>query len=242
MRSQVTDAGNEQVQIEDLPNSTATHSGDVLKSELAIMQANLSRTDRYLDRLGSDLAAMRFEAERLKLVVIDLRQAEQEAFERIADLTATVEARDDTIAAMVRILEQRADEIADVRREMETRRSASGSSSVNSAVSPDRMRIDAAQNTALQRRLRNAEEDAALHRALVALMQAMLQVLTSPGKWWTSLLPGFWVRRLKYDRLRKKGLFDAGLYTKRYPDVIRAKADPLHHYVSHGLEEGRTRM
>lgn len=242
MRSQVTDAGNKQVQFEDLPECATIHRSAVLQAELAHAQADLARTDTYLDRLGSDLAAMRFEAERLKLVVTDLTQAEQKASAQVSHLTATVDARDGIIAAMARSLEQRDCELADIRRQMEALKSAGGGSAVTLTASAGPMRADAVQSAALQRRLRNAEEDAALQRALVALMQGMLQVLASPGRWWTSLLPGFWVRRLKYDRLRSKGLFDAGLYTKRYPDVVRAKADPLHHYVSHGFEEGRNRV
>ncbi|WP_177198452.1 hypothetical protein [Novosphingobium sp. CF614] len=98
-----------------------------------------------------------------------------------------------------------------------------------------------AQLAALQRQLRTTEEDVSLHRSLAKLLQGMLQVLAAPERWWLLLLPGFLVRRIKYDRLRNKGLFDARLYAQRYPDVARAKADPLQHYVSHGLEEGRLR-
>jgi O-antigen biosynthesis protein len=41
------------------------------------------------------------------------------------------------------------------------------------------------------------------------------------------------------DRIRKSGLFDASWYLKQYPDVAAADADPLAHYLSHGVFEGR---
>ena len=40
-------------------------------------------------------------------------------------------------------------------------------------------------------------------------------------------------------RLRAHGLFDAKWYLLTYPDVRRAKVDPLHHFVRHGVFEGR---
>ena len=41
--------------------------------------------------------------------------------------------------------------------------------------------------------------------------------------------------------LKKKRLFDADAYLAANPDVARAGADPLQHYMVHGFSEGRSR-
>ncbi len=46
-------------------------------------------------------------------------------------------------------------------------------------------------------------------------------------------------RRLR-GQLREAGLFDADAYLQLYPDVQAAGVDPLDHYVSHGMAEGRS--
>ncbi len=42
-----------------------------------------------------------------------------------------------------------------------------------------------------------------------------------------------------YFALRHSGLFDYRFYVMRYPDVIRARMNPLMHYIEHGAREGR---
>lgn len=42
-------------------------------------------------------------------------------------------------------------------------------------------------------------------------------------------------------RLKEKRLFDSDAYLAANPDVARAGADPLQHYLTHGLPEGRSR-
>lgn len=240
MRSQVKDAGDELAQLRDLL-ARASRRGDALEIELGRARADLARTDTHLDRLGTALAAARLEAEQLRLAAADRTRDAEAAVARIAGLDAAVRARDTTIEAMSRLLDQRGRELADLQGQLAVP-SGTHSAAVGAGEASAEPSQNMAHNAGLQRRLRNAEEDAALQRALVNLLQSMLQILASPGRWWNAFLPGFWVRRLKYDRLRRKGLFDASLYAKRYPDVGRAGTDPLHHYVSHGLEEGRTRM
>lgn len=46
-------------------------------------------------------------------------------------------------------------------------------------------------------------------------------------------------RKLK-GLLKEAGLFDADAYLQLYPDVQAAGVDPLEHYVSHGMTEGRS--
>jgi hypothetical protein len=48
-----------------------------------------------------------------------------------------------------------------------------------------------------------------------------------------------WPLRREEERKRRQGLFDAGFYLEKYPDVRAAGIDPLRHYVEHGAAEGR---
>ena len=46
-----------------------------------------------------------------------------------------------------------------------------------------------------------------------------------------------WIRT--YFALRHSGLFDYRFYVMQYPDVVRARLNPLMHYIEHGAAEGR---
>lgn len=52
-------------------------------------------------------------------------------------------------------------------------------------------------------------------------------------------LPAYFSHKRQKALLKKRGLFDAAAYTSTYPDVSASKADPLRHYVNHGILEGR---
>jgi len=57
--------------------------------------------------------------------------------------------------------------------------------------------------------------------------------------WWSLLLPK--VRRRKlYRKLERLELFDHDTYLAHYPDVAASGADPLQHYLNHGMAEGRS--
>ncbi len=55
------------------------------------------------------------------------------------------------------------------------------------------------------------------------------------------LLPGPLAYALRKIQLQRRGLFDGQAYLRANPDVARAGADPLRHYLNHGLPEGRRR-
>lgn len=234
MRSQANKDEEGQIQLKDLLDH-ARHRCAVLEVELGHAQQGLADADERLDRFGAHLAAVRHEAQRLQLRVNDLTQSGEAASAQTGQLSAVIAQQEASIAQMTALLEQRDRELRLALERGGASRSDSGSPVVQAP------RVDAIPNAAIQRRLRNAEEDAALQRALVDLLLEILQVIASKGKWWNAILPGAWVRRKKAARLRRKGLFDEGLYKKRYPDVGLAGMDPLHHYVSHGLQEGRSR-
>ena len=57
--------------------------------------------------------------------------------------------------------------------------------------------------------------------------------------WFLGLLPAF----VRYGRQKKllaqKGVFDGNAYLAAHPDVANEGMDPLHHYIRHGMKEGR---
>lgn len=51
---------------------------------------------------------------------------------------------------------------------------------------------------------------------------------------------GSWLAvRKKVKLLKRSGLFDEAWYLAQYPDVAKAEANPIEHYIVHGAEEGR---
>lgn len=56
---------------------------------------------------------------------------------------------------------------------------------------------------------------------------------------WRRWLPYWMIRRRIERRLKRLGLFDADRYSGRYPDVVRSRNDPIHHFLQHGLAELR---
>lgn len=60
--------------------------------------------------------------------------------------------------------------------------------------------------------------------------------------WWALALPRSLRQRRDRRRLLERGLFDAQAYLSRYPDVALSGADPLLHYITHGLAENRSRF
>ncbi|HLY91559.1 MAG TPA: hypothetical protein VKQ27_21430 [Acetobacteraceae bacterium] len=62
--------------------------------------------------------------------------------------------------------------------------------------------------------------------------------LRNRPQWW-AIMPAAWQRRHEHAALRKRGLFDAEAYLRLYPDVAADGADPVQHYLTHGMAEGR---
>lgn len=198
---------------------------------------DLAAADSRGDRLAVCLSAARDEAERLRAAAVKAEREKDTMASAIARLHDSIDSRDRAIAAMAEDLRRKERELEDLRRRADAPQLIAASAQVTALDAEAKVQL-----AGLRRRLRTAEEDAALQRSLANLLTEILQVLSDPGPWWFALLPGFWVRNIKSGRLRRKALFDVGLYAKRYPDVDRSGMDPLHHYVLHGLEEGRVRI
>jgi len=73
-----------------------------------------------------------------------------------------------------------------------------------------------------------------------AWLQKVTMLLLNQPAWW-GIMPKSWRDRRNRQRLAARGLFDGDGYLQRYPDVKADGADPLLHYIAHGLAEGRAR-
>ncbi len=94
------------------------------------------------------------------------------------------------------------------------------------------------ESTLMTQLLATAEESAALateHRAWLKEVNAWLVKRPS---WW-SLLPAEMRRQREWANLQRRGIFDAAAYLQLYPDVAAEGMNPLHHYIAHGMAEGR---
>jgi hypothetical protein len=52
-------------------------------------------------------------------------------------------------------------------------------------------------------------------------------------------MPAGWRRRKQLAVLKRSGLFDSDAYLADNPDVRSEGLDPLHHFIQHGIVEGR---
>lgn len=73
----------------------------------------------------------------------------------------------------------------------------------------------------------------------IAWLMAVNDHLSMVPRWW-SLMPRRWKYLRQLQRVEEAGLFDAEAYLRRNPDVAAARADPLQHYLRHGLLERRS--
>jgi hypothetical protein len=107
--------------------------------------------------------------------------------------------------------------------------------------------------TVLEERLAERFVEIAELTRLLANTQRENERLTAHIQWIHEIVPvlrrgGFRLKFLNRSdnaallaKLKAMRLFDAGAYLAANPDVARAGVDPLQHYLSHGLSEGRSR-
>jgi chromosome segregation ATPase len=76
-------------------------------------------------------------------------------------------------------------------------------------------------------------------------VRQVASTLLTGGQSWRGrlfqLLPGFVIRSWIMTHLKHQGLFDAEAYLRANADVASAGANPLRHYIHHGMREGRDR-
>ena len=87
----------------------------------------------------------------------------------------------------------------------------------------------------LHRREKHADEQDQHAEWLREVYRALMN-----KRWWWALMPSPWQRRRELRQLARRGLFDGEAYLARYADVAQSGVDPLHHYILHGMAEGRS--
>lgn len=88
--------------------------------------------------------------------------------------------------------------------------------------------------------LRQRDDDLGNATAQADWLRRLNACQSSFPKWW-SLLPTSMRKERENERLQSDGVFDKETYLARYPDVAAAGVDPLRHYLTHGMSEGRIR-
>ncbi|WP_416463378.1 hypothetical protein [Sphingomonas sp. VDB2] len=122
---------------------------------------------------------------------------------------------------------------------------AAAESNLLSRAESDRMAARTAEARAqseiikVMTRLQDANQEAKRYAHEAEWLRTVYVLMHDRPRWWF-LMSDAW-RSIKIRRrLRRRGLFDADAYLTLYPDVAGAGIDPLIHYISHGLAEGRS--
>ncbi|EHJ57843.1 hypothetical protein [Novosphingobium pentaromativorans] len=86
---------------------------------------------------------------------------------------------------------------------------------------------------------RDAHATALAERAKALWLYRTAVELSAAPRGWDRWLP-FWAWQRKLERrLLRKNIFDTANYLFRYPDVGAEGINPIHHYLAHGMNEGR---
>ncbi|ASY47159.1 hypothetical protein CJD35_22105 (plasmid) [Sphingobium xenophagum] len=112
------------------------------------------------------------------------------------------------------------------------------------AASEQQMKERFREIVALTRVIQERDQILAEAHGRIEWMRRVISVLTrgfsTSGKArLLSWLPSRYSQKRHKYLLKEQGLFDPDAYTSIYPDVVDSKADPLRHYINHGLQEGR---
>jgi hypothetical protein len=91
----------------------------------------------------------------------------------------------------------------------------------------------------LTRLYREQEYQAKAQRGQVDWLRRVHSVMQQTPRWW-AIMPASWQTERQLRRLQRKRLFDGNAYLARYPDVAAEGIAPLHHYIVHGMGEGRS--
>lgn len=155
-------------------------------------------------------------------------EADHASAGRLVEAQATLEQTEMRCAA----LEQRLGE-TEAALEQERRDAAARLAAADHSIA-ERFR----ETAVLTRLLAEAEKEGEVAAVQCAWLAQVHAYLARRPRWW-SLIPKGWRRRREHAGLLQRGLFDAAAYLSLYPDVAAEGMDPVHHYVTHGMAEGR---
>lgn len=218
------------------------------------LQKDVSRLTVELAGRNQELRDRQHAIEQIKKLLAGAREERDYAIARLAD----VEQSNDPLRAEMKELEGCLIELAGQRRAADqfakevqgqlataTEKLATVESGRNKAerlADVTRAKLDDrfGEIATLTNILREEEASHVMTRGQLDWLRDLATSLRSQPKWW-SLMPSEWRARRESEWLKRRGLFDGAAYLRRHPDVAEAGFEPLHHYVQHGLQEGRSR-
>jgi len=103
----------------------------------------------------------------------------------------------------------------------------------------EQLSILQAQNKQQARELRAAEERVGRKDRQLDWMRRLYRIIEHANAGLKGMMPPSMRRQRVAHMLQSTNHFDGEAYLAKYPDVAEAGMDPLHHYILHGMAEGR---
>lgn len=88
--------------------------------------------------------------------------------------------------------------------------------------------------------LRDSEQEVQTRDETVHWLSQVYAIMLRRPRWWVFLSRKAQFKRLSR-RVEMRGMFDSESYLAKNPDVAATGADPLRHYITHGIKESRRR-
>jgi SAM-dependent methyltransferase len=185
------------------------------------------KAEEIRDKLTADLRISESEASQLRSAVGSLEQ-------QVENLSGALRAQTDAFA---RIQKRDLDLIGTLEADISKLRDEHLSHVDHTSAELARLRASEAELGAAVKS-ENAHHER--YRMGMEWLRAIHIAMAGRPFWWF-LLPARFRRQREYEALRSVGLFDGPAYLARHPDVAAKGADPLRHYIAHGMYEGRDR-
>lgn len=234
-----------------------------LQGRIATLESTLRQREEEIEQTRRDLDAARQSGQEIGLLRGKLKDADAWVFRlagerQAAEQLASRQHRraDDAVAKLalheadIRRLNNKISQAVDDRRKVEKQlmEARSALEEAQEKTSQARSDLQSAQSSIKSRfqelaTLTKLLEKSEKNRSVVLSQQEWLletYAVMANRPWWWALMPPRWSKRREHARLRRKALFDAKRYLELYPDVAAEGMDPVHHYIMHGMMEGRT--
>jgi len=203
----------------------AEKHADILISTLAAERKKRAAADRALERLQERMhRASECEREAARVA-----EQAQSSTELLGERLARAEMRSSELERNLSIASERVAALA-----AESHLARSKESELKAQID-ERFNEIAVLTQLLHRREKHADEQDQHAEWLREVYRALMN-----KRWWWALMPSPWQRRRELRQLARRGLFDGEAYLARYADVAQSGVDPLHHYILHGMAEGRS--
>ena len=195
------------------------------KSDL--FEKERTEAEKIREKLTADLRISESEASRLRSAAMSLEQ-------QVENLSGAIKVQTDSFA---RIQERDLGVIGSLQADLSKLRADHVSYVDHTAAELARLRM---RETELDTMVKNGSVQQERNRMAMEWLRAFHIAMAGRPSWWF-LLPKQSRRAREYEMLRGVGLFDDRSYLARHADVAAERADPLDHYITHGLNEGRDR-